>query len=56
MIALKIFAGIVAVALVLIYLSPVVLRLLDPALTIVVLSGVIMMLVDLWQSLRTRDD
>ena len=56
MIALKIFAGLIAVSLVLIYLSPVVLRLREPALTIVVLSGVIMMLVDLWQSLRSKDD
>ena len=56
MIALKILAGIIAVALVLIYLAPVVLKLREPALTVVVLSGVIMMLVDLWQSLRAKDD
>lgn len=53
---LKIFAGLVAVALLLTYLSPVVLRLRDPALTIVVLIGIVMMLVDLWQSLRSKED
>jgi hypothetical protein len=56
MIGLKILAGIVAVSLVLIYLSPVVLRLREPALSAVVLIGVVMMLVDLWQSLRSKDD
>jgi hypothetical protein len=54
--ALKIFAGILAVALMLIYLAPVVLKLMQPALTIVVLTGIVMMLVDLWQSLKSRDD
>jgi hypothetical protein len=53
---LKIAAGILAVSLMLIYLSPVVLKLKDPALAIVVAAGVIMMLVDLWQSLKSKDD
>ena len=53
---LKIFAAAVAVALMLAYLAPVVLRLREPALTIVVLSGVVMMVVDLWQSLRSKED
>lgn len=53
---LKIFAGLVAVALMLTYLSPVVLKLREPALTIVVLTGVVMMLVDLWQSLQSKED
>jgi hypothetical protein len=53
---LKIAAGILAVSMLLVYLSPVVLKLKDPALTIVVLVGVIMMLVDLWQSLQSKDD
>ena len=54
--ALKVFAGILAVALMLIYLAPVVLRLRQPALTIVVLIGIVMMLVDLWQSLQSKED
>jgi hypothetical protein len=54
--AFKIVAGIIAAALLLIYMAPVVLRLQDKALWVVVLIGVTMMLVDLWQSLRTKDD
>lgn len=54
--ALKIFAGILAVSLMLIYLAPVVLKLMQPALAAVVLIGVVMMLVDLWQSLQSKDE
>jgi hypothetical protein len=53
---LKIFAGVVAVILMIGYLAPVVVKLRDPALTIVVLIGVVMMIVDLWQSLQAKDD
>ena len=53
---LKIFAGAVAVVLMIAYLAPVVLKLRDPALTIVVLIGLAMMVVDLWQSLKSKDD
>jgi hypothetical protein len=56
MFGLKVLAGLIAVSLVLIYLAPVVLKLREPALTIVVLTGVVMMLVDLWQSLRAKDE
>jgi hypothetical protein len=56
MIGLKIFAGVIAAALVLIYVSPVVLKLREPALTVTVLIGVVMMVVDLWQSLQSKDD
>lgn len=52
----KILAGVVAVALMIAYLAPVVVRLREPALTIVVLAGLVMMLVDLWQSLQSKDD
>ena len=48
--------GILAAALVLIYLSPVVLKLKDPALSVVVIAGIGMMLVDLWQSLQSKED
>ena len=54
--ALKTLAGILAVFLMLLYLSPVVLKLKDGALTVVVAAGVIMMLVDLWQSLQSKED
>jgi len=53
---LKIFAGLVGAALLLIYVGPVVLKLKDIPLTVVAVLGVGMMLVDLWQSLRSKDD
>ena len=52
----KIIVGIVAAALLLAYMAPVVLRLQDTALWIVALIGIAMMLVDLWQSLQSKDD
>ena len=54
--ALKAFAGLVAVVLLITYLAPVVLKLREPALTIVVLVGLVMALVDLWQSLQSKED
>jgi hypothetical protein len=51
----KILAGIVAAALVITYMAPVVWRLKDVALWVVATIGVVMMLVDLWQSLRAKD-
>lgn len=56
MTAIKYAVGFVAAALLLIYMAPVVLRLQDLALWAVVLIGVGMMLVDLWQSLQSKDD
>jgi len=54
--ALKIFAGIVGVVLLLVYVGPVVLKLKDIPLSVVALLGIGMMLVDLWQSLRSKED
>jgi len=54
--ALKIFAGIVGVVLLLVYIAPVVLKLKDVPLAVVALLGVGMMLVDLWQSLKSKED
>lgn len=54
--AIKIFSGVVAVALMLIYLLPVVIKLREVALAIVVLIGLVMMLIDLWQSLQSKND
>jgi hypothetical protein len=51
----KIVAGLIAVALVLIYLAPPVYKLREVELGVVVAIGVVMMLVDLWQSLRKDD-
>ncbi|HJS37458.1 MAG TPA: hypothetical protein VJ789_04930 [Burkholderiales bacterium] len=52
----KIIAGVIAAALLIAYMAPVVWRLQDVALWIVALVGVGMMLVDLWQSLQSKDD
>ena len=52
----KIVAGLVAVALMLAYLSPMIIKMKDAALTSVVVLGIVVMLVDLWQSLRKSRD
>lgn len=52
----NIFAAIVAVTLILVYLGPVMLKLWDPALSLVILIGIMMMLIDLWQSLQSKGD
>ena len=54
--ALKVIAGIVGAALLIIYMAPVVLRLKEVSLTVIVLLGLAMMLVDLWQSWRSKED
>jgi hypothetical protein len=51
----KIFAAVVSVVLVIGYLAPVVLKLKEAALAIVIAIGIAMMLVDLWQSFRERE-
>lgn len=52
---LKVFAAVVAVALVVTYLIPPIYKLQDVELIVVVLIGIAMMLVDLVQSLRKDD-
>ena len=51
----KIFAAIVAIGLLVGFLVPYVLKMQDPQLGIVILIGIGMMLVDLWQSLKEKD-
>ena len=53
---IKIFAAIAAVALMLGFLSPMVFKLKDIALGVIILIGIAMMLIDLAQSLRSKDD
>ena len=48
--------GILAAVLVIGYLGPVIMKLKDIPLTIVAGIGVVLMLVDLWQSLRSKED
>ena len=52
----KILAAIVAAALFLGYMAPVVWRLQDAALWTTAGIGTVMMLVDLWQSLQSKED
>ena len=53
----RIVAGIIGAALLIIYMSPVLWRLRnDVALWVVAGLGTTMMLVDLWQSLRAKED
>jgi hypothetical protein len=52
----RIVAGIVAAALVVLFIAPVVVKLKDVALSFVVLVGVSMMIIDIWQSLKSKDD
>ena len=52
----KVLAGVVAVFLMLIYLAPPVYKLKDVELGVVVAIGLVLMLVDLVQSLKSRDD
>jgi hypothetical protein len=56
MMIFKYIAGIVAILLLLVYLGPVVIKLKDPALVLVMLTGFVMMLIDLWQSLQSKGD
>ena len=53
---LKIFAGVVAVALMVAYLVPLVFKLKEASLFVVIGIALAMMLVDLVQSLKSRED
>jgi hypothetical protein len=53
---LKIFAGIVAVALFIAYLAPLVIKLKAVSLGVVILIALAMMLIDLVQSLKSKED
>jgi hypothetical protein len=51
----RIFCSVVAALLLMAYISPVVVKLKDVALSAVVLVGLSLMIADIWHSLRTRD-
>jgi len=53
---IKYFAAVVAVILMISFLAPPVLKLKDVALGIVICIGIAMMLVDLLQSLKSKED
>jgi hypothetical protein len=52
----RILASIVAAALLIVFISPVVIKLKSVALIVVVLIGLTMMFIDIWQSLKSKDD
>lgn len=53
--AIKILGGVVALSLVIAYLLPPLVKLKDVALGAVILIGIAMMLIDLWQSLQKEE-
>jgi len=54
--AFKILAGIVAAGLLILFIGPVVVKLKELSLTAVVLIGLAMMIVDVWQSFKSKDE
>lgn len=53
---LKKIAGIAGIALFVAYFAPIVIKLKDIPLTIVMLSGIVLVTIDVWQSLTNSDD
>ena len=53
---IKLLAGFIAVVLLVAYVTPLVFKMKDVPLGIVILIGLVTMLVDLWQSLRKSDN
>jgi predicted ABC-type exoprotein transport system permease subunit len=53
---IKILAAIVAVALLLAYFAPMVFKMKDAALTSVIVLGIVVMLADLWYTIRKLED
>lgn len=53
---LKIFAGVLGVGLLIVFIGPVAVKLKELSLAAVALIGVGMALVDLWHSIRSKED
>jgi len=53
--AFKILASVVAAALLIVFIAPVVIKLKEMSLIVVALIGLTMMIVDIWQSLKSND-
>jgi hypothetical protein len=54
--AFRIFSGIVAIVLFIAFVAPVVIKLKEVSLGVVILIGIGLMLWDLWESLREKED
>ena len=52
---LKVITGIIAILLMIAYVLPPAIKLKDAALACVIVFGLVLMLIDLWQSLREKD-
>lgn len=52
----KILGSILAGGLLIVFIGPVAIKLKDLAFSVVVLIGLTMMVVDIWQSLKSRED
>lgn len=53
---LKIFSAVLAVAMMLAFLTPIVFKLKEISLGVIISIGLAMMMVDLWQSLQSKED
>jgi len=53
---MKSFAGVVAMILMLGYLLPPVFKLKETDLAIAIVCGLVLMVIDLWQSLKSKED
>jgi len=53
---LKVLAGIVAAGLLVAFIGPVIVKLKEIPLIVVAAIGVAMMLTDLWESIRSKED
>jgi len=54
--AIKIVSGILALALFIVYTGAIAVKLKDAALIVVILIGLVLMMIDLWETIRERDD
>ena len=52
----KILGSVLAAGLLIVFIGPVAIKLKDVAFSVVVLIGLTMMVVDIWQSLKSKED
>ena len=52
----KVIGSILAASLLIIFIGPVAIKLKDVAFSVVVLIGLTMMFVDIWQALKSKED
>jgi uncharacterized membrane protein YccC len=52
----KVIGSILAASLLIVFIGPVAIKLKDVAFSVVVLIGLTMMIVDIWQALKSKED